>query len=114
MLVAHLIGGNEVKVRIGDKVEEIRKGIVIINDEQLETRYEDLASVCGNISLGDLDTTQDERYIRQDYIRMVRDVNEDLGADFVDDNHLTEYVCYSEYEIDFENKTLTLKIDTYN
>lgn len=115
MIVAHLIGGNEVKVRIGDKVEEIREGVVIINDEQLETSYRDLVAVCGNISLGDLDTTQDERYIRQDYIQSVREYSEgELGAGFVIDNHLTEQVCYSSYEIDFEKKTLVLTIDTYN
>lgn len=107
MIVAHLIGGNEIK--------GISKGVVIINDVQLETSYEDLVAVCGNISLGDIDTTQSERYIRQDYTRMVREYSEgELGADFVTENHLTEYVCYSEYEVDFETRTLTLKIDTYN
>lgn len=107
MIVAHLIGGNE--------IEGINKGIVIINGNQLETSYEDLVAVCGNISLGDLDTTQDERYIRQDYIQSVREYSDgELGADFVIDNHLTEQICYSHYKVDFEKRTLTLTIDTYN
>lgn len=105
MIVAHLIGGNEIK--------GIRNGIVIINGEQLETSYEDLASVCGSISLGDLDTTRSAERIQSDYIELVREHDEDLDEDFVLDNHLTAEICYSEYEIDIENKTLTLKIDTY-
>lgn len=107
MIVAHLIGGNE--------IEGISEGIVIINGNQLETSYEDLVAVCGNISLGDLDTTKDERYIRQDYIQSVREYSDgELGADFVDDNHLVEQICYSHYKVDFEKKTLKLTIDTYN
>ncbi|QOV08427.1 hypothetical protein Kirov_228 [Bacillus phage Kirov] len=106
MIVAHLIGGNE--------IEGISKGVVIINGKQLETSYEDLVAVCGNISLGDLDTTKDEVYIRRDYIRLVEDFDDELGEDFVDDNHLVEEICYSHYKVDFEKRTLTLTIDTYN
>jgi len=106
MIVAHLIGGNEIK--------GISNGVVIINGKQLETSYEDLVAVCGNISLGDLDTTQDEVYMTRAYISLVEDFDDELGVDFVTDNHLTEYVCYSEYDVNFETRTLTLKIDTYN
>lgn len=109
MIVAHLIGGNEIK--------GISKGIVIINDKQLETSYEDLVQVCGNISLGDLDTNIDTfrsaEDVQRDFIELVQDYDEELGEDFVINNHLTESICYSEYEIDVENETLTLKIDTY-
>lgn len=109
MIVAHLIGGNEIK--------GISNGIVIINDEKLETSYEDLVSVCGNISLGDLDTSitirRSAEDVQNDYIKLVQKFDDELGKDFVVDNHLTEEVCYSTYEVDFESKTLTLKIDTY-
>lgn len=118
MIVAHLIGGNEVKVKIDGKVETIDKGVVIINDEKLETSYEDLARVCGNISLGDLDTSitnyRDSDDVQNDYIKLVEEYDEDLDENFVIDNHLTAEVCYSEYEIDIETKTLTLKIDIYD
>lgn len=110
MIVAHLLGGNEIK--------GISKGVVIINDVQLETSYEDLVRVCGNISLGDLDTSitnyRDSDDVQNDYIELVQDFDEDLGEDFVIDNHLTAEVCYSEYDVDFETRTLTLKIDIYN
>ncbi|HFK1435107.1 TPA: hypothetical protein ACGXNJ_005261 [Bacillus cereus] len=109
MIVAHLIGGNEIK--------GIKKGIVFINGKQLETSYEDIANVCGNISLGDLDTSVDVRRdaedVQRDYINLVQEYDEEIGEDFVIDNHLTAEICYSTYEIDIENKTLTLKIDTY-
>lgn len=109
MIVAHLIGGNE--------ISGIRKGIVIINGEELRTSYEDLVSVCGNISLGDLDTSiharRSAREVRFDYAKLVQDFDDELCEDFVIDNHLTEEVCYSKYEVDFENKTLVLEIDTY-
>ena len=109
MIVAHLIGGNEIK--------GISNGIVIINDEKLETSYEDLVSVCGNISLGDLDTSitirRTEEDVQNDYIKLVQDFDDALGEEFVINNHLTKEVCYSTYEVDVENKTLTLKIDTY-
>ena len=49
MIVGHLIGGNE--------VTGFTDGIVIINGEKLKTSYKDLTYVCGNISLGDLDTS---------------------------------------------------------
>ena len=106
MIVAHLIGGNE--------IEGINEGVVIIDGKQLEIGYKDLAYICGSISLGDLDTTQSETYLERDYIRLVRAHDEELGADFVFENHLTKYVCYSKYDINFETRTLTLKIETYN
>jgi len=115
MIVAHLIGGNEIK--------GFSKGIVFINGKQLETSYEDLASVCGSISLGDLDTSlttwRNAENVQNDYIKLVQDLeivkdfDENLGEEFVIKNHLTEEICYSEYEIDFENKSLVLKIETY-
>lgn len=109
MIVAHLIGGNEVK--------GIINGIVIINGKELETKYEDLAAVCGNISLGDLDTSitirRSEKDVQNDYVKLVQSFDDQLGEEFVINNHLTQQVSYSTYEIDFENKTLTLKIDTY-
>jgi len=118
MIVAHLIGGNEIKVKIKGKLETINEGVVIINGEQLETRYEDLANVCGNISLGDLDTSvgirRDAEDVQRDFIELVQDFDDEIEEDFVIDNHLTSEVCYSEYEIDIETKTLTLKIDIYN
>jgi hypothetical protein len=109
MIVAHLIGGNE--------ITGIRNGIVIINGEKLKTSYEDLVSVCGNISLGELDTSINIRRsgedVQNDYIELVQQFDYELGKYFVIDNHLTKEVCYSSYEVDFENKTLTLTIDTY-
>ena len=109
MIVAHLIGGNEIK--------GIRNGIVIVNGEELETSYEMLVAVCGNISLGDLDTSitirRTEKDVEKDYIELVQDFDEELEADFVINNKLTKEVCYSSYEVDFENKSLVLKIDTY-
>lgn len=109
MIVAHLIGGNEIK--------GINKGVVIINNKKLETSYEDLGAVCGNISLGDLDTSitnyRSEENVQNDYIKLVQDFDDELGEDFVINNHLTKEIVYSEYEVDFENKTLVLKIDTY-
>ena len=109
MIVAHLIGGNEIK--------GIDEGLVIINGKQLSTSYEELVGDCGNISLGDLDTSitnlrRLER-VQQDYIKLVKEFDNELGSDFVINNHLTEEVCYSTYDVDFENKTLVLKIDTY-
>ncbi|PEM08494.1 hypothetical protein [Bacillus wiedmannii] len=109
MIVAHLIGGNEIK--------GISNGVVIINGKQLETKYEDIVAVCGNISLGDLDTSvgprRDADDVQRDYINLVQEYDEEIGEDFVIDNHLTAEICYSTYEIDIETKTLTLKIDTY-
>ncbi|MGG3045798.1 hypothetical protein [Bacillus thuringiensis] len=105
MIVAHLIGGNAIK--------GIIDGIVIINGEQLETSYQELASVCGSISLGDLDTTRSAERMQRDYIELVREHDEDLDEDFVLDNHLTAEISYSEYEIDMEKKTLKLTIGTY-
>lgn len=109
MIVGHLIGGNEI---VG-----IREGIVIINDEQLKVSYEDLVAVCGNISLGDLDTSittfRSEEAVERDYIELIQAQYEEIDEDFVIDNHLAKQVCYSSYEIDFEKKTLILKIDTY-
>ncbi|EML6324806.1 hypothetical protein QCQ60_005135 [Bacillus cereus] len=105
MIVAHLIGGNAIK--------GIIDGIVIINGEQLETSYQELASVCGSISLGDLDTTRSAERMQRDYIELVREHDEDLDEDFVLDNHLTAEISYSEYEIDMEKKTLKLIIGTY-
>lgn len=107
MIVAHLIGGNE--------VAGISSGVVIINGEELKTRYEDLVYVCGNIPLDELDTSvtnwRDEDNIRNDYIELVSKFDDSLGIDFVVDNYLTEEVVYSVYEIDFENKSLVLRID---
>ncbi|PEN97886.1 hypothetical protein CN553_12680 [Bacillus cereus] len=109
MIVAHLIGGNEIK--------GINKGIVIINDKQLETSYEDIVSVCGNIALGDLDTSVDVRRdaedVQRDYINLVQEYDEDIDESFVIDNHLTAEISFSTYEIDIEKQTLTLKIETY-
>ncbi|WP_144466744.1 hypothetical protein [Bacillus nitratireducens] len=110
MIVAHLIGGNEIK--------GIRDGLVIINGKKLETSYQDLVAVCGNISLGDLDTSvgirRDADDVQRDYINLVQDFDEDIDESFVIDNHLTAEICYSEYDVDFETRTLTLKIDIYN
>lgn len=105
MIVAHLIGGNAIK--------GIIDGTVIINGKELETSYQELASVCGSISLGDLDTTRSAERMQRDYIELVREHDEDLDEDFVLDNHLTAEICYSEYEIDIEKKTLKLTIGTY-
>lgn len=110
MIVAHLIGGNEIK--------GISEGIVIINGNKLSTTYEDLVQVCGNISLGDLDTSittlRDSDDVQRDFINLVYEFNDELEESFVIDNHLTKEVCHSEYEIDFENESLVLKIDTYD
>lgn len=105
MIVAHLIGGNAIK--------GIIDGTVIINGKELETSYGELASVCGSISLGDLDTTRSAERMQRDYIELVREHDEDLDEDFVLDNHLTAEISYSEYEIDMEKKTLKLTIGTY-
>ncbi|PGT90028.1 hypothetical protein [Bacillus thuringiensis] len=109
MIVAHLLGGNEIK--------GIRNGIVQINNKKLETSYEDLVSVCGSISLGDLDTStgirRSEEDVQRDYIELVQEHDEELGEEFVIDNHLTKEVSFSTYDVDFEKKTLTLKIETY-
>lgn len=109
MIVAHLIGGNEVK--------GITNGIVVINGEQLKASYQELAQVCGNISLDSLDASisnfRDSADVQRNYIELVQGFDEDLGSDFVIDNHLTAEICYSTYEIDFEAKTLVLTIDTY-
>ncbi|MCU5281445.1 hypothetical protein OCA22_23995 [Bacillus cereus] len=105
MLVGHLIGGNEI---VG-----IREGIVIINDEQLKVSYEDLVAVCGQIALGDLDTRKSEEAIERDYIKLIREHDDEIGEDFVIDNHLAKEVSCSSYEIDFEKRTLTLMIETY-
>lgn len=109
MIVAHLIGGNEI-VGFND-------GIVIVNGEELKTSYEELAYVCGSISLGDLDTSittlRDSEKVQKDYIKLVQEFNNELGAEFVIDNHLTKEVCFSSYKLDLENRTLVLEIDTY-
>ncbi|MES5837939.1 MULTISPECIES: hypothetical protein [unclassified Bacillus cereus group] len=109
MIVGHLIGGNE--------IEGIREGTVIINDEQLKVSYEDLVAVCGNISLGDLDTSittfRSEEAVERDYIKLIQAYDDEIDEDFVIDNHLAKQVCYSSYEINFEKKTLILKIETY-
>lgn len=109
MIVAHLIGGNE--------IEGIQNGTVIINGEKLKTSYEDLVSVCGNISLGELDTSTNirrtDKHVQNDYIKLVQKFDDELGEDFVVNNHLTKEVCYSSYVVDFESKTLILKIDAY-
>lgn len=109
MIVAHLIGGNEIK--------GISDGIVIVNGKQLETSYKDLARVCGSISLGDLDTStsvrRDEDDVENDYIKLVLAFDDELGEDFVIDNHLTKQVDFSEYDVDFKNKKLVLTISTY-
>ena len=109
MIVGHLIGGNEV---VG-----FTDGIVIVNGEKLKTSYRDLASVCGSISLGDLDTSitalRDFEKVQRDYIKLVKDFDSELGANFVIENHLAKAVCYSSYKIDVENKTLVLEINTY-
>ncbi|TPF18083.1 hypothetical protein [Priestia megaterium] len=108
MIVAHLIGGNEIK--------GIRNGIVIINDKKLKTSYEDLVTVCGNISLECLDTSitllRSGADVQDDYIRLVQEYDDQLGEEFVVNNYLTKEVCFSSYEVDFENKTLILNIET--
>ncbi|MGE7840687.1 hypothetical protein ACQKNX_07840 [Lysinibacillus sp. NPDC093712] len=110
MIVAHLIGGNEI---LG-----ISDGTVIINEEKLKVGYRDLAYVCGSISLGDLDTSitplRDSEDVQNDYIRMVKRFDDTLGGEFVISNYLTKEVSYSSYEVDFENRTLVLKIDIYD
>ena len=110
MLVAHLLGGNAVK--------GFTNGTVIINGQPLQTSYEELVRVCGNISLGDLDTstgvyrTHDD--VQNDYIELVRDYDDSIDANqFVIENQLTADVCYSEYVLDTEQQTLTLTIDIY-
>jgi len=110
MLVGHLIGGNAVK--------GFTNGIVIINGRQLQTSYEKLVQICGNISLGDLDTstgvyrTQDD--VQNDYIELVRDYDDSINAtDFVINNQLAADVCYSEYILDTDKQTVTLNIDVY-
>lgn len=109
MIVAHLIGGNEIK--------GIQQGRVIVNGVPLDKTYEELVAVCGNIPLGELDTSVGMRRssedVRYDYVRLVQDFDETLGEEFVIQNHLTEEVCFSSYEIDGDNQTLTLTIDTY-
>jgi len=111
MLVAHLIGGNEVK---GFAVGE-----VYVNDEKLSLTYEQIVRICGNISLGDVDTSMDSSYIKREYTKLVEDYEDDLPDgvtpnSFVTDNFLTKEVCYSEYELDAETKSLKLKIDIFN
>lgn len=109
MIVAHLIGGNEI---IG-----IDDGVVIVNDKKLKTSYKDLAFVCGSISLGDLDTSitnwRDSDDVQRDFIALVEDFDDELDESFVINNHLTEEISYSFYEVDFETKTLILTIETY-
>ncbi|MFB8094307.1 hypothetical protein ACFC3I_11800 [Bacillus velezensis] len=109
MIVAHLIGGNE--------IEGISNGVVIINGEKLDASYEDLASVCGSIELGDLNTSitihRSSEDVLRDYIKLVQDFDAELGEEFVINNHLTAEVRCSTYQVNFEYKTLTLIIDTY-
>jgi len=109
MIVAHLIGGNEIK--------GFRKGLVFINGKKLETTYEELVAICGNISLGDLDTSTDIRrtseHVQDDYIKLVKEHDDELDEDFVIKNHLTKEISYSEYTVDFKTETLQLKIETY-
>lgn len=107
MILAHLIGGNE--------VAGIRDGKVIVDDKELKTSYFDLVQVCGNISLGEIDTSLDEEDFKYEYIREVErlDIVEDAEK-FVEENKLTKEICYSCYEVDFENKTLVLKVEIYD
>ncbi|MCA1214729.1 hypothetical protein CJ467_20345 [Bacillus velezensis] len=109
MIVAHLIGGNE--------IEGISNGVVIINGKKLDSSYEDLVSVCGNIELGDLNTSitihRSSEDVQRDYFKLVQDFDNELGEEFVINNHLTAEVRCSTYEVNFEDKTLTLIIDTY-
>lgn len=110
MIVAELLGGNEIKC--------FEDGIVIINGEELKVSYYELVQICGNISLGELDTSVTNlrpiERVQRDYIGLVRDLNDEINAvDFVIDNHLTAEVSFSSYEIDFENKKLVFKIDTF-
>ena len=110
MIIAHLIGGNE--------IEGITEGIVIVNNEPLKAPYSELAQVCGNISLGDLDTSisirRTSEHVQNDFIRLVEGTNMvDNARDFVINNHLTADICYSTYEIDWENKLLLLLIEIY-
>lgn len=109
MLVTQLLGGNGIK--------GINRGTVFIDDKELVLSYEELVQICGNISLGALSVNQSDRGILRDYIELVEDLeSEDVenSEEFVIENHLTKAISYSEYEIDIENKTLILKINTYN
>lgn len=109
MIVAHLIGGNEIK--------GFTEGTIIINGEKLEDSYEKITQVCGNISLGDLDTSihqwRNTEDVQNDYMELVNLFDDELDEEFVVRNHLTAEVCYSSYDIDWKNKTLTLTIDTF-
>lgn len=108
MIVAHLLGGNEIK--------GVKKGIVTIDDNTLEVSYEDLVTVCGNISLESLDASisirRSSKDIQEDYIKLVKEYDDTLGEDFVINNRLTSEISYSTYEVDFENESLILKIET--
>lgn len=109
MIVAHLIGGNEIK--------GVDNGVVIINEERLKESYEELVAVCGNIPLDELDTNvtvqRREKDVQRDYINLVREFNDELDANFVINNHLTKEISSSSYEVDFERNTLILRIFTY-
>jgi hypothetical protein len=105
MIVAHLIGGNEVK---GFSI-----GKVVVNGEELKASYEVLVGICGNIPLDELDTSSHPMRVRDEYARLVHERDDELGLDFVVNNHLTKEVAFSSYEIDTESRSLVLNIETY-
>ena len=109
MIIAQLIGGNEIK--------GYNTGVVYINDKKLDDSYETIAAVCGSIPLDEIDTDINLRRstedIRDDYATLVHQHDETLGGDFVDRNQLTAFVSYSTYEIDPVTHTLTLRIDAF-
>lgn len=112
MLVCEILGGNE--------VNGFKEGIVVVDGEKLPLTYTELVKYCGNISLGEIDTHS--RIDRRTTIYAKQMVELDAGSllslddakQIITENHLTAHVCYSSYAINWENKTFTLEISTYD
>jgi len=107
MLVADLLGGNEIK--------GFEYGIVIVNDIELDCGYYELCQLCGNIPLG---SVNDDAYLEarnRQYSNLTSEYLDTFyDVDFINENMLMRHVAYSSYELNIENKTLVLKIDAFS
>jgi len=107
MLVADLLGGNEIK--------GFENGVVIVNGKELDCGYYELIQICGNIPLG---SVNEDRYLEarnRQYSNLTCEYLDTFyNVDFINENMLMRHVAYSSYELDIENKTLVLKIDAFD
>lgn len=110
MLVAELIGGNE--------VEGFKNGKVFVDGEVLPASYEQLSRICGNISLGEMDISSSVPRMIRAYAENI--VNYGLDNDFTTDvegfiekNFLLSSVSYSSYKLNGDTNAIDLHIDIF-